>query len=264
VRARLDQSQRVREQALVGGASGRQAEALAGTVPVPWSLAELREEWNRAEHTAAPWWAANSKEAYHSGLDALARALDGWSKAGRGEPKGRKVGFPRHKKLGARRSFRVTTGSFGVIDGRHVRLPRVGVIGTKEPTTKLAGPLDAGTARIMSATVSDSAGRWYVSFGAEIERRPRWAAEEQLLSPVVGVDVGVSSLAVLSTGEMIPNPRHLSRYARRTARLHRGSWSAATDLPRDGAPRSAGGTAGPVLAGPMPRWPQPGATGCTS
>ena len=63
VRARLDESRRVREQALVGGASGRQAEALAGTVPVPWSLAELRKEWNRAKHTAAPWWAANSKEA---------------------------------------------------------------------------------------------------------------------------------------------------------------------------------------------------------
>ena len=108
-----------------------------------------------------------------------------------------------------------------MIDGRHVRLPGIGVIGTKEPTTKLAGPLDAGTARIMSATVSDSAGRWYVSLGVEIERRPRWAAGEQLLSPVVGVDVGVSSLAVPSTGEMIPNPRHLSRSARRTARLHR-------------------------------------------
>ena len=91
---RLDESQRVREQALVGGASGRQAEALAGTVPVPWSLAELPKEWNRAEHTAAPWWAANSKEAYHSGLDALARALDGWSKSGRGNARGARLVSP--------------------------------------------------------------------------------------------------------------------------------------------------------------------------
>jgi putative transposase len=144
VKSRLDESQRVREQALVGGASRREAEALAGTVPVPWSLAELGKEWNRAKHTAAPWWAANSKEAYNSGLDALARALDGWSKSRRGKRKGRKVGFPRRKKLGARRSFRVTTGSFGVIDGRHVRLPRIGVTRTKEPTTKLAGPSTPG------------------------------------------------------------------------------------------------------------------------
>ena len=94
VKSRLDESRRVREQALVGGASRRQAEVRAGTVPVPWSLAELPKEWNRAEHTAAPWWAANSKEAYHSGLDALARALDGWSKSRRGNARGARLVSP--------------------------------------------------------------------------------------------------------------------------------------------------------------------------
>ncbi len=38
---------------------------------------------------------------------------------------------------------------------------------------------------------------------------------------MVGVDLGVKSLAVLSTGEVIPNPKHASRYARRIARLQR-------------------------------------------
>jgi hypothetical protein len=45
------------------------------SVRVPWTLAELRREWNRAKHQVAPWWPDNSKEAYNSGLDALARAL---------------------------------------------------------------------------------------------------------------------------------------------------------------------------------------------
>ena len=47
---------------------------------------------------------------------------------------------------------------------------------------------------------------------------------------LVGVDVGLTHLAVLSTGEMVPNPKPLSRYARRLARLlaqqarqHKGS-----------------------------------------
>jgi putative transposase len=35
------------------------------------------------------------------------------------------------------------------------------------------------------------------------------------------VDVGVKSLAVVSTGEVVPNSKHLSRYARRIARLQR-------------------------------------------
>jgi putative transposase len=44
-------------------------------VEVPWTLPALRWEWNRAKHQVAPWWAENSKEAYSSGLDGLARAL---------------------------------------------------------------------------------------------------------------------------------------------------------------------------------------------
>jgi putative transposase len=38
---------------------------------------------------------------------------------------------------------------------------------------------------------------------------------------VVGVDLGVKSLAVLSTGEVVANPKHLSRYERHMARLQR-------------------------------------------
>ncbi len=126
-------------------------------------------------------------------------------------------GFPRFKRRHARRSFRVTTGAFGVVDDRHVRLPRIGVIRTREPTTKLAHHLAADTARVLSATVSESAGRWYVSFGIEVEREPPTPAKGR--GTTVGVDVGVSHLAVLSTGEVIANPKHLCRSARRMARL---------------------------------------------
>ena len=36
----------------------------------------MRKEWNRAKAEVAPWWAECSKEAFNTGLDALARALD--------------------------------------------------------------------------------------------------------------------------------------------------------------------------------------------
>ena len=32
-------------------------------VEVPWTLPELRREWNRVKHQVAPWWQHNSKEA---------------------------------------------------------------------------------------------------------------------------------------------------------------------------------------------------------
>jgi putative transposase len=179
----------------------------------------LRREWNRAKGEVAPWWAENSKECYSSGLDGLARGLDAWSKSRRGERKGPPAGFPRPKGKGSRRSFRVTTGAFGVTDERHIRLPRIGVIRTKEPTLKLLGRLQAGTARILSATASATAGRWYVSFTCQAQREqpPRTVAA----GPAVGVDIGVSALAVLSTGERVPNPKHLSRYQRRITRRQR-------------------------------------------
>jgi transposase len=154
------------------GAGRKDAECWADGLlgPVPWTLPALRRPWNRAKAEVAPWWAENSKECYSSGLDALARGLDAWSKSRRGTRKGRRVGFPRFKAKHARRSFRVTTGAFGVTDSRHVRLPRIGVIRTKEPATKLAGLLGASAARVLSATVAESAGRWYVSFGVEVDR----------------------------------------------------------------------------------------------
>ena len=56
------------------------------TVQVPWALADLRREWNRAKHRVAPWRAENSMEAYSSGLAGLARALKGWSDSRHGRP----------------------------------------------------------------------------------------------------------------------------------------------------------------------------------
>ena len=182
------------------GASRGEAEGWADDMlgPLPWTLPALRRAWNQAKATVAPWWAENSKESYSSGLDALARGLDAWSKSRRGTRKGRRVGYPRFKAKRTRRSFRVTTGAFGVTGDRHVRLPRIGVIRTKEPTTKLAALVDAGAGRVLSATVSEKAGRWYVSFGCEAQRPDRRPPP----GPPVGVDVGVKALAVLSTGEL--------------------------------------------------------------
>jgi len=205
--------------ALRQGADAVEAKDWARAVvgPLPSTLPALSREWNQAKYEVAPWWASNSKEAYKSGLDALARALKGFFSSHSGQSKSRPVGFPRLKKKGSRRSFRVGTGSFGVRDLRHVRLPRIGMLRTNEPTAKLARRLGDGTARVLSATVSEHAGRWYVSFCCEVQRPD----PDPPVGPAVGVDLGVKRLAVLSDGEVVENPAHLSRYARRIARLQR-------------------------------------------
>jgi putative transposase len=141
VKARLDERARVAELLGVEGLSRREARALAGsTVEVPWSLTALRREWNRAKDAVAPWWAANSKECYSSGLDALARGLKAYSGSKNSRRQGPKVGFPKFKKRGAQRKWRITTGSFGIADDHHVRLPRIGVVRTNTATRQRVAP----------------------------------------------------------------------------------------------------------------------------
>lgn len=136
------------------------------TPAMGWSLSALRKVWNTRKGEYAPWWSENSKEAYNTGLDGLARGLDNWSKSRDGTRAGKPLGFPRFKSARSRRTVRFTTGAIRVeADRHHITLPRLGTIRTHESTRALARRIEAGTARILSATVvQDSAGRWHCSF----------------------------------------------------------------------------------------------------
>jgi putative transposase len=191
------------------------------SVDVPWTLPRLRKEWNRAKHEFAPWWAENSKEAYSSGLYGLARALKNFSDSRSGQRKGRRVGFPgRKRKNRTRPTCRFTTGAIRVLpDRKHVQLPRIGVLKSHESTRKLARRIEQGTARILAATISKTADYWFVSFTVEVDRNVPISNGR---ATVVGVDVGVRNLAMLSTGAPpIPNPRALELSSRRIRRLNR-------------------------------------------
>lgn len=189
------------------------------TPSLSWSAYSLRKTWNQTKNDIAPWWAENSKEAYSCGLSNLATALGNWADSKRGKRHGRKLGFPRFKGKRSGLSCRFTTGAFGLTDDRrHVKLPRIGAVRTHESTRKLARHGERGTARIRSASVSFRAGRWFVSFSVEITRAD---PEPTMPGSAVGVDLGIKSLAVLSTGETIPNPRHLETAQRELRRLQR-------------------------------------------
>ncbi|MGH7910113.1 MAG: IS607 family element RNA-guided endonuclease TnpB [Candidatus Dormibacteraceae bacterium] len=194
------------------------ARATGEEVEVPWSLPALRREWNQAKAEVAPWWEENSKEAYSSGLDGLARGLRGFSDSKGGRRQGRKVMFPRFRKKGDHDSCRFTTGALRVEDERHVVLPRLGRLRTWEDTSSLLRPLSTG-ARILSATVSREADRWYVSFTVEVAERGDAPTAPD--GAAVGVDLGLHALAVLSTGEVVEGPKALERNLRKLQRLSR-------------------------------------------
>ncbi len=183
-----------------------------------WSLPSLRKDWNQVKGTVAPWWADNSKEAYSSGLAAAARAFDNYAASKSGKRKGPKMGRPRIKsKHRARLSCRFTTGVIRC-EARHAVLPRLGRIKLFEDASALVSKIAAGAARILSATIRFERGRWFVAFSAETERPARSPANPDAIA---GVDLGIKTLAVLSGGAEIPNPRHLGGALRKVRRLSR-------------------------------------------
>jgi putative transposase len=207
--------------------SQREAEASYGiaagelTPALDWSMYAMRKAWNQAKDQAAPWWAECSKEAYATGLDQLARGLKNWLDSKNGKRKGPRMGFPRFKsKRKTVPSCRFTTGTIRPEeDLRHVTLPVLGTIRTHEPTGKLASRIADGTAVVRSATVRREAGRWFVSFTTEIRRTGRIPARPDA---VIGVDLGITTLAVFSDGRPpAENPRHYGAALRKLRRLSR-------------------------------------------
>ena len=188
----------------------------AGDKP-EWSLYSLRKWWNSNKDTLAVdadgviWWAENSKEAYSSGLEALAKGLSNWVKSRKGVRKGRRMGFPRFKaKDRATPRFAYTTGRFGLIDGdpKALKLPRIGRVHCME---NVAERVDG--ARVLRMTVSRRAGRWYAAL--TVEREEPAAAKETPRGGAVGIDLGIKTLATLSDGTIIENPRCLATSERR-------------------------------------------------
>ncbi|MFF0522176.1 IS607 family element RNA-guided endonuclease TnpB [Actinomadura nitritigenes] len=188
-----------------------------------WSGAELHRLWNREKKSdpGLGWWSENSKCVYQEAFRDLDRALREFVRSRKGVRKGRRLGFPRFKKRGrCRDSFRFGAGAMRC-SGRTVTLPRLGTIHTHESTRKLARRLENGTARILSATVSRTAHRWYVSFTVQLDR----IVAERHVRPgsAVGVDLGVKTLltAVDDHGRVtrIAGPKALRTGLRKLQRL---------------------------------------------
>jgi putative transposase len=170
------------------------------------SAPELHKAWNAWKRENAPWWTEVSKCAPQEAFRDLERALRNWQK--------RKGRFPRfkRKKLAPDNGARFT-GAIKVFS-RQVQLPRIGLVKTKERTDKLVGLIQAKKARILSATISREADRFYVSLTCEVERPDPKPKEVRSEDDVVGVDLGLSSFAVLSDGTRIEAPKPLAKRLR--------------------------------------------------
>ena len=117
--------------------------------------------------------------------------------------------YPNFKKKGKHDCFTINSGGkpmpFG---GKSIKLPTIGWVRLYE------GLPDGTTNKI---TISRMADDWYISF-AYNQKKPEVYNHR---IPAVGVDLGVKTLATLSTGKIFENPRYLRGYLKQLARLQR-------------------------------------------
>ena len=198
----------------------------------PPSLMRLRKRWNRQKHDVAvdaegnPWWTEVSKEAFANGVADAVTAYWNWQKSLSGRRDGPPVGFPGFRKKSADQDrYRVTTGSFGLADRRHLRLPRVGAVRTHENMRRLHRLLGLSRARLLNVTVRRRGNRILAVYQVEV-RRPQSNHRPSRPHSRVGVDAGVRRLATVANHdgqviERIENPKPLERSLRQMKALHR-------------------------------------------
>ena len=108
--------------------------------------------------------------------------------------------YPKFHKKGRKDSFYVSNDD-AHIRGSHITLPRIGKV-------RLAEPLRY-QGKIMSYVVSTYAGEWFVSVQVETNVDARTRCEAPNSS--VGIDVGLSHIAVASDGTALDMPKSLKR-----------------------------------------------------
>ena len=167
----------------------------------PPSEAALRRRLNATKRTEFPWMLEVTKNAPQMAIIQLGQAFQNFFQG--------RAKHPTFRKKGRDDRFTLTNDQFKV-EGQRIRIPHLGWVRMRE-ALRFSG-------KILSATVSLTAGRWFVSITVETTDPPERPSEH---GGVVGVDLGVNVLATLSNGEEVVGPKALGRHLRRLRHLSR-------------------------------------------
>ncbi len=154
------------------------------------------------DENGRPWLRDIHRDAHAQPFAHLAKA---WDRFFADIKAGKPAHAPQFKKKGrCRDSFYVANDKFK-LDGKTIRLPKIGDVLMTE-TLRFSG-------RIMGATVSRTADRWYVAIHVDVPDAQFY--RKRTAHGTVGVDLGIKSAATLSSGEAIPAPKPLTSALRR-------------------------------------------------
>jgi len=134
----------------------------------------------------------------------------------KGKRKGRKVGYPKFKKKTNNQSAEFTKSAFSLFENS-VYLAKIGDI---KPVWSRKLPSEPSSVTV----IKDCANRYFISFVVDIEPE-----HIEPINPSVGIDLGIKTFAVLSTGEKFKSPdyskldKKIRKLQRRLARQAKGS-----------------------------------------
>ena len=117
---------------------------------------------------------------------------------GRVENGAKKAGYPRFQGKNRYDSFTYPQSGFKIKDGK-LHLSKIGAI-RLFLHREIVG-------KIKTCTIKREGNQWYVCFSVELPD-----AEKKECNTSVGVDVGITTLATLSDGTQIKNPKTLDKY----------------------------------------------------
>ncbi|MEA5418296.1 RNA-guided endonuclease TnpB family protein [Spirulina sp. CCNP1310] len=165
---------------------------------------------------ARNWLSGVSVVALQQSVMNLGTALKNFFESRSSKRKGSRVGFPRFKKKLNRQSARFTQRGFSIKEEK-VYLAKIGKL-----KTKWSRPLPSEPSSV--TVLKDCAGRYFLSFVVEVE-----PVIVELKNQGVGVDLGIETLATLSTGEKVKArdtralDQKLRKGKRKLARAMKGS-----------------------------------------
>jgi putative transposase len=178
------------------------------SLPKP-NEAALRRQLNAIKRDQFPWMAEVTKCAPQLAIMNLGEAFKNFF--------AKRAKYPTRKRKGVHDSFQVSNDQFDV-NGRAIRLPKLGWVRMREPL-RYSG-------KLMSATISRTADRWFVSITIDVELS--FLPHEN--QGAVGIDLGVKAMATLSNGETATGPKahkalmgRLQRLGRSLSRKKKGS-----------------------------------------
>jgi len=161
----------------------------------------LKKELNSIKKEQFPWMYEVTKCAAEQPFNNLQRAFTNFF-AGRSK-------YPKPKKKFKQDSFYLSNDKLS-IKGKYIHIPKLGHVKMTEEL-RYSG-------KILGATVSRRADKWFVSIQVEIEPTLQQCSSE---NQAVGIDLGIKYFAVLSDGTVIENPRIYKRFEGKLRRLNK-------------------------------------------